>query len=263
MAPSIFWLRVAACFYAVGLVHAILVLLRHRSGLFPFARAAFRVGAILHAVAIVDLTMQEGSPVGNAFQTVSLCAFLIATVSLAVEWRYAFSANAVAHYPLVFLMTLAATLESPFAASQRMRDMWLVVHIVLILVGYAALFLTAVASICYLLQERRLKAKQTASWFEKLPPLATLDEITGKSMVFCFVFMTLGVVVAFIQSGTSLIGDSRVTLSLITWVLLLVTIFLRASAGWRGRRAALMTIAVVCGSALTWIAHAGLESSAR
>ena len=36
--------------------------------------------------------------------------------------------------------------------------------------------------------------------------------------------------------------------------------FLRVTAGWRGRKAAYMTIVVVGGSALTWVAHAGLRS---
>ncbi len=53
-------------------------------------------------------------------------------------------------------------------------------------------------------------------------------------------------------------SDARVTLSLFTWVLFLVMMFLRASAGWRGRKAAMMAIAVVVCSAATWVAHVGL-----
>jgi len=37
-------------------------------------------------------------------------------------------------------------------------------------------------------------------------------------------------------------------------------VFLRVSAGWRGRKAAFMAIAVVGCSALTWAAHAGLRN---
>ena len=39
----------------------------------------------------------------------------------------------------------------------------------------------------------------------------------------------------------------------------LVTIFLRASAGWRGRKAAVMALAVLGCAALTWAAHVGLS----
>jgi hypothetical protein len=37
--------------------------------------------------------------------------------------------------------------------------------------------------------------------------------------------------------------------------------FLRASAGWRGRKVAVLTLAVLGGSALTWVTHAGLGAT--
>lgn len=37
-------------------------------------------------------------------------------------------------------------------------------------------------------------------------------------------------------------------------------VFLRGMAGWRGRKAALMVIALVGCSALTWAAHTGLRT---
>ncbi len=132
----------------------------------------------------------------------------------------------------------------------------------LILAGYAALLLTAVASIFYLIQERRLKSKKSPSFLAKLPPLGTLDDLISGSMAFGFVFITLGVIFgitwAAIESGTRWMGDTRVTLSIFTWALFLVMIFMRATAGWRGRKAAVMAIAVVVCSALTWVAHVGL-----
>jgi ABC-type uncharacterized transport system permease subunit len=53
-------------------------------------------------------------------------------------------------------------------------------------------------------------------------------------------------------------SDAKVALSIFTWVLFLVMIFMRATAGWRGRKAAVMAIAVGVCSALTWVAHVGL-----
>src|SRR5262249_28337860 len=160
------------------LLHSMLALLRKSSVLYPFARGAFRVGVVLHGVAIVDLGIAAGRiPVENFFQTLSLCAFLIALLFLAVEWKYQFASTAVAHFPLVFVMTLVAGMERPVATLNYvpLRETWLAIHIVLVLAGYAALLLTSVASILYLIQERRLKAKRPAKILETLPPLATLD----------------------------------------------------------------------------------------
>ena len=149
-----------------------LALLGRRTSLYPVARGTFRIGAILQGVAIVDLGMAAGHiPVDNFFQTLNLCAFLIALLFLAVEWRYHFASTAVAHFPLVFLMTLAAAMERPVAILTGARETWLAIHIVLVLAGYAALAIMAAASFVYLIQERRLKNK-SPRLFEKLPPLA-------------------------------------------------------------------------------------------
>lgn len=260
---SIFWLRVAVCFYAIGLLHSMLALVSKRSGIYPFARGAFRIGAVLHGVAIVELGRALGRiPVEDFLQTLSLCAFLIAVLFLAVEWKYRFASTAVAHFPLVFVMTLIAAMAKPVGGltDVRVRETWLAIHIVLVLAGYAALLLTSVASILYLIQERRLKTKRPA---ETLPPLATLDNLIGGSLGVAFVLITLGVTLVitweFMYSGTSWIGDPRVTVSMITWVLLLAATYLRATAGWRGRKVAVMALVVLGCSAITWAAHAGLN----
>jgi ABC-type uncharacterized transport system permease subunit len=204
---------------------------------------------------------------GGGYQSLSLCAFLIAVVFLLVEWRYRFSSMSVALFPLVFGMTAIAAVERSASPTPNpsMGQAWLVVHIVLVFAGYAALALTAVAAVAYLIQERRLKTKQTSSLLERLPPLATLDNLISKSLGMGFAFLTLGLVFgimwAVIYSGhVGWYSDARITLSLITWILLLVMMFLRSSAGWRGRKAAVMALVVLGSSALTWAAHAGLRS---
>jgi ABC-type transport system involved in cytochrome c biogenesis permease subunit len=259
-ASSIFWLRVAACFYAVGLLHSMLVLVRGTSVLYPLARGAFRIGATLQAVAIVELGMATGRiPVNNFYQELNLCAFLIAVLFLAVEWKYHFATTAVAHFPLVFVMTLAAATEPHVNAALtdvRGRQTWLAIHIVLVLAGYASLLLTAVASICYLVQERRLKTKKPGRLLERLPPLATLDKLISNSLGVAFVLITLGLVLVimweFMYSGAAWIADPRVTVSLVTWALLLATMYLHATAGWRGRKAAVMALVVLGCSIITW-----------
>jgi len=57
---SLLWLRVGTCVYALGLVHSILVVFPPGKGRIRGALAVFRVGVVLHAVAIVDLSMPAG-----------------------------------------------------------------------------------------------------------------------------------------------------------------------------------------------------------
>src|SRR6266404_7520569 len=166
---SIFWLRVAAVLYAMGLLHSMLAILKRRNDFYGFALGTFRMGVVLQGVAMFELAMAEGRlPVENFYGTINLCAFLFALVFLFVDWRYHFASTSVALFPLVFVMTLVAGMERPVAAwaDIRVRDAWLIVHIVLVLAGYAALLLTAVSSVFYLVQERRLKSKKSQTLLE-------------------------------------------------------------------------------------------------
>ncbi len=222
---------------------------------------------VIHFVSIVELAVTvHHLPVDNFYESASVCAFLIALVFLFVHWRYQFASLSVFLFPLVFVLTLVGSMEIPVASwpNPRVRDAWLLVHVLLILVGYAALLLTAVASVFYLMQERHLKRKQPRAFFDRLPPLGTLDNLITRSMGFAFAFITLGVVAAttwaFIESGTRWIREAKIVIAFLTWGVCLVMVFLRTTAGWRGRKAALMSVVALGLGAMTWAAHVGLRS---
>ena len=59
---------------------------------------------------------------------------------------------------------------------------------------------------------------------------------------------------------SSYISVAAIAISFITWGCYLAMVFLRVTAGWRGRKAAIMVIVVVGLSAVTWVAHARLGS---
>jgi len=77
------------------------------------------------------------------------------------------------------------------------------------------------------------------------------------------VLITLSVIAgstwAFVESGTRWITEPKVAISLVTWGFYLLMVFLRTSAGWRGRKAAMLVLVVIGSSALTWAAHVGLR----
>jgi ABC-type transport system involved in cytochrome c biogenesis permease subunit len=263
---STVWLRVATTLYSLGLVHAILTVLARSSRFFRPALAGFCVGVVLHLVSIIEEAVAGAHPpVSNFYESISLCAFLIALLYLFVYWRYQFESLSVFLFPLVFVMALVGSLETPVPSwsNPTLRDTWLLVHVVLVLLGYAALLLMAAASIVYLIQERHLKSKRPRVFFDRLPALGALDELISHSMAIGFVLITLSVIAgstwAFIESGTQWIREPKIAISLVTWGFYLAMVFLRVTAGWRGRKAALMAITVLGCSALTWAAHTGLR----
>ncbi|MFN0172575.1 MAG: inner membrane protein YpjD [Bryobacteraceae bacterium] len=264
---SAIWLRVAAVFYSLGLIHAFLTVIQRRDNLFRWALASLRIGAVFHFVAVIEEgLLTHHFPANTVYESISLFAFLMAMLFLVAHWRYHLETLSVVVYPLIFMMTLIAGLGRPVAAwsSPVVRSAWLTLHVVLVLLGYAAFLLTAVGAMAYLLQERELKRKKPQAFYYRLPPLGTLDEVISRSMAVGFVLVTVAVVVAatwaFVEVGTGWITDPKIVISLGTWLLYLAMIFLRVSAGWRGRKAAVMALTALGCSAITWIAHAGLRS---
>jgi len=86
---SIIWLRVAAGLYSLGLIDAILTILRRKRNLFRLALGAFGLGALFQLVSIVEQWMAEGQfPVSDIFQTMSFCAWVITVAFLAIYYRY-------------------------------------------------------------------------------------------------------------------------------------------------------------------------------
>ena len=264
---SVIWLRVAAALYSIGLLHAILTLVRKREQLFRVAMGAFGLGSVFHFVSIVEEgILNNRCPITNLYETLSMCAFLVVLLYLFVQWRYRMSSISVFIFPLVFVMSLVATLGNPVSAwsSPVVRNAWLTVHIVLVLLGIAALLFSAIGSLLYLFQERELKTKKPRSIYYRLPPLGTLDDLISKSMAVGFVLMTLAVIAGstwgFIELKTAWISQPKIAISFVTWGIYMVLVFLRTTAGWRGRKAAIMTVTVLGFSALTWAAHARLGS---
>jgi ABC-type uncharacterized transport system permease subunit len=262
---SVVWLRTAAALYSLGLIYALLSLFGKARRLFTPALIAFGAGIVFHLVALVEFRAETGHlPINNFYETSSICAFLIGVLFLLAYTSYRVAILGVCIFPIVFFMTLIGATEFPVTTwtSSQARSLWLVIHISTVLIGYAALILSAVASIYYLLQERQLKRKAVTPSANRLPPLATLDRLITQSMNAGFVFITLGtitgVVWAFVESGTQWIVNPKIGFFLFTWAFYLAMIFLRVSAGWRGRRIAWLAVSVLACSLITWATHVGL-----
>jgi ABC-type transport system involved in cytochrome c biogenesis permease subunit len=264
---EVLWLRAAAALYSTGLFHTAYSILRKRTDIFRPVLAVFCVATILHMVSLVETAVRlRHFPANNFAESVSLGAFVISATFLFVYWRYRFQSLSVFLFPLVFVMTLAGAMQgaSMSWSTPVLRGAWLTLNVVLVLLGYAAMLVMAIASVFYLLQERQLKAKRPETYFDRLPPLATLDDLVSRSMGIGFVLITLGVITgstwAYVEYGTRWLADPKIAISFVTWLFYLLMVFLRWSAGWRGRKAAILALTVLMCSAATWAAHVGLRS---
>jgi ABC-type transport system involved in cytochrome c biogenesis permease subunit len=111
----------------------------------------------------------------------------------------------------------------------------------LLLAAYAAILLSLIASVLYLIQERRLKSKSLPTATAWLPPLETTDQIALKSLLFGLPCMTAGLLIGSLLAqqayGPAYFLDPKVLLSFAMWVAYVGMIYIRRHAGLRGRRA--------------------------
>lgn len=256
------WLRVALVFYGLGLVYAIAALARHREVLARIIVPAVGLGTVFHFVALTEAVAASGrmAPV-ISYQYESFLALVLMLIFFAVYWRYRTLSHGIFVFPAVFLLALTSSLAQrpPQLDTPLLRGGWLYSHIVLIFLGYAALFFSFASSLLYLVQERRLKDKKSGATFSRMPSLAEMDDVGLRSLVIGFPFMTLGLaagaVIAVATYGTQYFSDPKVVLSLLMWVVYMVLLFSRWTAGWRGRRAALLSTATFVTATLAWAAN--------
>lgn len=259
-----FWLQVAVMFYSAGLLYA----LAGHSGwskiLGRFILPAVAIGTLFHFVALSEVVLATGqlTPV-SIYHSESLLAFVLMVFFFGVYWRYKTPSPGIIVFPIVFLLTLTAVLgqEPPKFTSPLFRSGWIFTHIALIFCGYAALFFSFISSIFYLVQERQLKSKDLNRnrLFTRLPALAVMDDIGLRSLIIGFPFMTVGLIAGSVLAqerfGPVFFRDPKVVLSLMMWAVYLVLLFTRWNAGWRGRRAAILSTVAFLAATVTWAAN--------
>jgi ABC-type uncharacterized transport system permease subunit len=263
------WLRVAAVLYAaasVAIFPAVLYSLeRWRKICVHLGGLAF----FFHFVSAVEMlaTAHRLVPVG-AREVESLLGFVVAGLFFLAWWLYDAISLGVFALPVTFFLVFVPALGlTPYTfPSQGVRTSWLVAHISALLAAYAALGFSLLASVLYLAQERRLKAKRKAaddSWWaplDWLPPLDTLERVSHAMLLFGFPCMTVGLLLGAVlvqetALGASYFLDPKVLASFAMWGLYVLLLFLRQSAGLRGRRAAYLSGAVLVVMLAVWAAN--------
>jgi ABC-type uncharacterized transport system permease subunit len=248
---DLLWLRVAAILYAAAAVAVFPAVLygieRWRKTCVHLAGMAF----FFHFVSCVEMLVHphSGMPLGVR-EIESLLGFAIAGLFLLVWWLYDAISLGIFALPITFFTVLVPSLGSERYTfpSEGVRHSWLVAHIAALLMAYVALCFSLLASVLYLVQERWIKSKhkpgEDSSWlpFDWLPPLDTLERIAHATLEFGFPCITVGLVIGSVLAQATPLGaayflDPKVIASFAMWVIYVTLLFVRRSAGLRGRRA--------------------------
>ncbi|HUA96901.1 MAG TPA: cytochrome c biogenesis protein CcsA [Terracidiphilus sp.] len=263
------WLRVAAVLYAAATVAVFPAVLYgqarwksvcvHVGGMALFFHfiSAVEMLALAHRWVPVDLRQME-----------SLLGFAVAGLFFLIWWLYQAISLGIFALPMTFLLVFIPALGPGgyIFPTQGVRTSWLIAHIAALLVAYAALGFSILASVLYLVQERRLKSKlrpgPNSRWipFDWLPPLDTLERVSHATLEFGFPCMTVGLILGVVLVQETPLGaayylDPKVIASFVCWFAYVLLLLVRRSAGIRGLKAAYLSGAVFVVMLGVWAAN--------
>jgi ABC-type uncharacterized transport system permease subunit len=247
MGWSLLLLRAAVGFYCLAFVVTFVPVLagtRRMARATPWLAAA---GVVAHTGAFVTLGRALGRcPLATFPEVLSALAWAAVIVYLVAWWRYRWEVLHIIIIPLVLVTLLVSKLlpEPVIPVSDPKRAA--LFHFTAIILGVAALFITFAASLIYLVVDRALKAKRPPRFFFALPALEQCDKVGRISLLWAFPILTL-VIITGVMYNTSLNRppwslEPRETLAMISWAVLGGVVVARIGWGWRGRKAAILTI---------------------
>ncbi len=220
-------------------------LIRGAIGLTFLGMAVHLTGVITRGIAVHRV------PWGDMYEFVTAltCVTVIFFVALMMRYRawhlgvFVMGAVVVA---LGLAQTVIYTPAGPLVPA--LKSYWLAIHVAAMTLSVGIFFVAAVLGVVYLFAERytrRVAAGRSPAnhgIMRRLPGAEELDRLTYRTVVFGFPIWTFGIIAGAIWAdqawGRYWGWDPVETWAFITWVVYACFLHARATAGWRGRRAA-------------------------
>lgn len=124
----------------------------------------------------------------------------------------------------------------------------LMIHIILAMAGLVAFGVSSAMSSLYLVASNRLKSKKLIIGSSRLPSLSVLDTWHLKSLLIGFPLYSGALLIgsAYAFSGSGQLSFSYMV-AIASWLIYGAVLQARLTAGWRGRRAAILTLIAFLG----------------
>jgi ABC-type uncharacterized transport system permease subunit len=244
VAPSpAFWVAVGA--YAAASAAQFVVLAGKESwkrtaiGLVVFAFVA-------HGTDIGWRGTQNVHPAQSVREAIGFLSFILAGGYLLASLRWQLTIGGVVVMPVSLVMLLVARLTPAGAAPDGLGALGRI-HISLATIGVGVFALASALSAIYLVEDRALKKKKFDSLAFKASgaPLEGLDRLSHRLVLVGFPIFTVALVLGAIW--VSRLGEQldrpEYPLAAVTWFAFAALLLARQVYGWRGKRAARLTLA--------------------
>ncbi|HEX7188703.1 MAG TPA: c-type cytochrome biogenesis protein CcsB [Actinomycetes bacterium] len=207
----------------------------------------------LHLASVVTRGLSaERAPWGNMFEFSVTGALAVTAVFLVMlsrrDIRYLGT-----FVVLPVLLTLGLAVAVLYTESAQLvpalKSVWLVIHVSAAIIASGILTVAFAQTICFLVQDRRERVpaeQRPASFMDRFPAASALDRSAYRMHAFAYPIWTFAVIAGAIWAenawGRYWGWDPKETWAFITWMVYTAYLHARATAGWKGRRAAYVAL---------------------
>lgn len=210
---------IAAAAYAA----ATYAVYQHHATGAPYLRVTLlaAIGLVMHVVALVHMTLHTGAMIIGVGSALSLFAWQTALLLWLFSLKRSIGALGLVMYPLAGLCAIAGLLvPDPNGAHEALY--WpLQAHIILSMLAYGLLTLSAVQAAVLSLQHHQLRRRPPSGLFTTLPPLQTMETLLFRLIGAGFFMLSLAIVtgVLFIDHLFEQHLAHKAVLSIAAWLL--------------------------------------------
>ena len=224
-----------------------------------FIGMVLALGGVLIQTAAIGLRWLESyqlgaghAPLTNMYESLVFFAWCTALFYLVMEYRFKARVMGAFVMPGVAVAMAYASLSDRIDAQinpliPALQSNWLIAHVVTCFIGYGAFAMAGGLGVMYLIKLANDPKKSAPKALStSLPELKVIDDLTHKTIVFGFMWLSAGIITGAIWAneawGTYWSWDPKETWSIITWFMYALTLHARFTRGWRGRRIAWLAI---------------------
>jgi len=210
---------------------------------FIIATAALTLGVIARGLSATRV------PWGNMyeFSITGALTFAIAYLIIGIKYDLRWLGLPITILILIILGTAITLLYRPSAPLvPALQSTWLVVHVAAAIFSGGLFLLSNTVASAYLWIDRMERRGGRSEFAKRLPSLEVLDQLSYRLVAFVFPLWTFAIIAGAIWAeaawGRYWGWDPKETWSFITWILYAAYLHARVTAGWKGRKAAWLSL---------------------
>lgn len=211
------------------------------------ARGAMLAAFLVHMCEIGARGVAGLHPVSSIRESIGFAVWITVGVFLVAQLKRRLDAVGAFVAPVAVVLLLFAHLTPSSGGAQTGLGVLGRLHISLATVGVAIFALATGLAVFYLVQERQLKHKRVGLVVKRGLALETLDTMALRLVKVGFPIFTIAMLTGALWVSQRASGlRPEYPIAMVTWTAFAALLIARVTSGWRGRRAAVLTIVGFC-----------------